>query len=88
MFDWLTHKKKPSTSPEHQDDSTKVSSEAAPSNSHEHDGKPTKADPELQKYLADAVRNTNHPDHLWEYRDPMARKPGQVLTNDPTNTGA
>ncbi|ORY95576.1 hypothetical protein BCR43DRAFT_493206 [Syncephalastrum racemosum] len=94
MFDWLTGKKKPSASPEQQDEYEKVSThseaaEAASSSSGEHDSKRMNEDHnQLQKYLADAVRNTKHPDRLWEYRDPMARKPGQVLTKDPTNTGA
>ncbi|CEP08493.1 hypothetical protein [Parasitella parasitica] len=39
-------------------------------------------------FANDAMRNSNVPDTLYGFDDPLARRLGPVPTSDPTNTGA
>ena len=51
---------------------------------------PPSRDKNQEKYLHDPIRNTKHPDHLGEFRDPIYQHQGSSICSSPdiTNTGA
>ncbi|KAG1472379.1 hypothetical protein G6F56_001576 [Rhizopus delemar] len=56
---------------------------------HHNEHKTAKPESDLPKgFYNDAMRNSNKPDTLYGFDDPIARKLGPVPSDDPTNTGA
>ena len=71
------------TSDKQKDDDSRSSSRSASAS-------PAPRDRNQEKYLHDPIRNTKHPDHLGEFRDPIYQHQGSSVCSSPdiTNTGA